>query len=110
MSIPVVARKRFMVGKYEVIAQPLPGSAHMLCYTVYLNAKRIGATVSVPTESDCGFMERPPVVPPLVPYQSTYRPGRPKKSAPPRAPSEAQQPAREEVPAGVWLPESNEER
>jgi hypothetical protein len=28
--------------------------------------KRIGATVSVPTESDCRFLEKPPVVPPLV--------------------------------------------
>jgi hypothetical protein len=110
MSIPVVARQRFMVGKYEVIAQPLPNSAHMLRYTVYLDAKRIGAMVSVPTESDCRFMERPPAVPPLVPYQSTYRPGRPKKSAPPRTPGEAPPPPREEVPAGVWLPERAEDR
>ena len=26
-------RKRFMVGKYEIIAQPIPNSAHRLRYT-----------------------------------------------------------------------------
>jgi hypothetical protein len=110
MSIPVVERKRYMVGKYEIIAQPLPHSAHMLRYTVFVNGRRIGAMASVPTESDCRFMERPPIVPPLVPYQVSYRPGRPKKGTPPRAPSEVQPPAREETPAGVWLPQSTEER
>ena len=80
-----VERQRFMLGKYEIVAQPIPGSAHMLRYTVFVGGRRIGATASVPTESDCQYLERPPVVPPLKPFQVFYRPGRPKKGAtPPR--------------------------
>jgi len=56
MSIPVVERKQFMVGKYEVIAQPIQHSAHMLRYTVYLGGKRIGAMASLPSESDCNAL------------------------------------------------------
>ena len=81
MSIPTVERRRFKVGKYDIIAHPIPNSAHMLRYTVFVGGKRIGATVSVPTESDCRFLEKPPVVPPLKIFQVTYRPGRPKKNA-----------------------------
>ncbi len=77
-----VGPTRFMVGKYEVVAKPMPHSAHMLRYTVYLGRARIGALMSVPTESDCRFLENPPVVPPLKIYQLTNRPGRPKKTAP----------------------------
>ena len=54
----------------------------MLRYTVFVGGKRIGATVSVPTESDCRFLEKPPVVPPLKIF-SSYRPGRPKKGSRP---------------------------
>ena len=79
MSIPVVERTRFMVGKYEILAQPIPGAAHMLRYTVFVGKQRIGAMVSRPTESDCRFLEKPPVVPPLKIFQVTHRPGRPKK-------------------------------
>ncbi len=46
---------------------------------VMLNGKRLGALLSVPTESDCRFLEAPPAVPPLKIFQVTYRPGRPKK-------------------------------
>ena len=56
MSIPTVERRRFKVGKYDIIAHPIPNSAHMLRYTVFVAGKRIGATVSVPTESDCRFL------------------------------------------------------
>lgn len=73
---------RFMVGKYEVVGQPLPGSMHMLRYIVSVAGKRIGVMMSVPTESDCRYLEKPPPVPPLKPFQAHYRPGRPKKSAP----------------------------
>lgn len=84
MSIPMVERKRFTIGKYEVIAQPIPNSAHMLRYTVFIGGKRIGALLSMPTESDCRFLEAPPPVPPLKIFRVTHRPGRPKKgSAPP---------------------------
>jgi hypothetical protein len=103
MSIPGAVRRKFNVGKYEIVAQPIPNAAHMLRYTVFVSGKRIGALASVPTESDCLFLEKPPVVPPLVPYQSTYRPGRPKKGAPPRAPIDQHVP-KEEMPAGVSLP------
>jgi hypothetical protein len=100
-------RRRFMLGKYEIIAQPIPGSAHMLRYTVFVGGRRIGATASVPTESDCRYLERPPVVPPLKPFQVFYRPGRPKKGTTPPAPQGEAQPSapREEIPAGISIPE-----
>jgi hypothetical protein len=72
-------RQRFRIGKYEILAQPAPGSAHMLRYTVLLDGRRLGAQLSVPSESDCRFMEAPPVVPPLKIFSVTFRPGRPKK-------------------------------
>ena len=71
----------YKIGKYDIRAQPATGSAHMLRYTVLLNGKRLGALLSVPTESDCRFLEAPPKVPPLKIFQVTYRPGRPKKGA-----------------------------
>jgi hypothetical protein len=79
-------RRQFKIGKYDIIAQPASGSAHMLRYTVMLNGKRLGALLSVPTESDCRFLEAPPKVPPLKIFQVTYRPGRPKKNAGQNAP------------------------
>jgi hypothetical protein len=71
--------KQFKVGKYDIRAQPAAGSAHMLRYTVMLDGKRLGALLSMPTESDCRFLESPPKVPPLKIFQVTFRPGRPKK-------------------------------
>jgi hypothetical protein len=100
------ARKRFMIGKYEIIAQPIPGSAHMLRYTVFVGGRRIGATASMPTESDCKYLERPPVVPPLKPFQVFYRPGRPKKGATPPQPAVDVHHgmSRDEIPAGISIP------
>lgn len=96
-----------MVGKYEVIARPLPHSAHMLLYTVYVGKTRIGAMVSVPSESDCRFLENPPPVPPLKIFYVTSRPGRPKKGAVrPAANAERERkPAdqREQLPSDVSL-------
>ena len=109
MSIPTVVGKKFSVGKYDIIAQPIPYSAHMLRYTVFLNGKRIGAKVSLPSESDCKFLECPPPVPPLVTFQSAYRPGRPKKGTPPRSNEPLALP-REELPHGMELPQRTEER
>ena len=104
MTIPVVERGRFMIGKYEVIAEPIPHSMHMLRYTVYVGKTRIGATVSMPSESDCRFLEKPPVVPPLKIFYLTSKPGRPKKSAKPPVPLERDQPGfREEIPSDVAL-------
>ena len=74
--------QRFKIGKYDIVAQPAPGSAHMLRYTVLLEGRRLGAQLSMPCESDCRFMEAPPPVPPLRIYSVTYRPGRPRKDAP----------------------------
>jgi len=108
MSLPVTARKRFMIGKYEIIAEPMPHSMQMLRYNVYLGKKRLGATMSMPSESDCKFLEEPPVVPPLKVFYVTSRPGRPKKGAP-KPPAAANttergQPGfREELPADVAL-------
>lgn len=108
MSIPMVEGRRFMVGKYEIIAQPIPHSAHMLRYTVYVGKKRIGALASMPTESDCVFLEKPPVVPPLKIYSVIYRPGRPKKGSRPPASASDKAPAlpADELPHGLQLPES----
>ena len=109
MSIPTVEGRKFSVGKYDIIATPIPGSAHMLRYTVFVSGKRIGATVSLPSESDCKFLEAPPPVPPLVSFHTAYRPGRPKKGTPPRS-NEPLPPPREELPHGMSLPQSSEER
>ncbi len=104
MTIPVVERGRFMIGKYEVIAEPIPHSMHMLRYTVFVGKTRVGATVSMPSESDCRFLEKPPIVPPLKIFYLTSKPGRPKKSAKPPVPLERDQPGfREEIPSDVSL-------
>lgn len=108
MSIPTIEGRRFTLGKYEVIAQPIANSTHMLRYTVFVDGVRIGALASMPSESDCLFLESPPDVPPLVPYQSYYRPGRPKKGTPPRVALDIQAP-REELPHGLALPRSADE-
>ena len=104
MTLPVGERSRFMVGKYEIIAHPVPYSAHMLRYTVFVDRKRIGSLLSMPTESDCRFLEKPPIVPPLKIFYVTSKPGRPKKSAKPPVPLERDQPGfREELPSDVPL-------
>ena len=104
MSFPAARRERFMVGKYEVIAEPIPYSRQMRRYTIYVDKKRIGAMVSMPSESDCLFLEKPPVVPPLKIFYVTSKPGRPKKNAKPAAAPERDQAAfREPVPADVSL-------
>lgn len=95
-----VRRRRFTLGKYAIVAEPIPGSAQMLRYTVFVGRKRVGAMASMPTESDCRYLESPPPVPPLQPFQSTYRRGRPRKDAPPRPSPEANS-TREELPAGI---------
>lgn len=99
--------RRFMVGKYAVIATPIPYSTHMLRYTVYVDGRRIGAVASYPTESDCRFLEDPPPVPPLKIFSVIYRPGRPKKGSVPRT-NDPPPPVREELPAGIDLPRSFE--
>ncbi|HEY5898660.1 MAG TPA: hypothetical protein VIV54_13920 [Burkholderiales bacterium] len=85
----MVERKQYKLGKYDIVAQPAAGSMHMLRYTVLLNGKRLGALLSVPSESDCKFLESPPKVPPLKIFSVTFRPGRPKKDAAPRQNGEA---------------------
>jgi hypothetical protein len=109
MTIPTVAGRRFSIGKYHVIATPIAHSAHMLRYTVFVAGKRIGVMASEPNESDCRFMESPPVTPPLVPFHYVYRPGRPKKGAPPRASLDVPAP-REELPHGMAFPKATDER
>jgi hypothetical protein len=110
MTIPIAVGRRFTVGKYEIIAAPMANAAHMLRYTVFVGGKRIGAMASVPSESDCQFLENPPETPPLVRFQYVYRPGRPKKGAPPRAQLDAPLPSRDEIPHGMTLPRPTEER
>ena len=110
MRTPVLARKRYRIGKYEIVAQPIPHAAHMLRYTVSVDGTRIGTMASVPSESDCVFMEKPPIIPPLVPYQVVYRPGRPKKGAPPRTAGDAPPPPHEDLPHGMSFPQATDER
>jgi hypothetical protein len=98
MALPAVERRNFKIGKYDIVAQPALGSAHMLRYTVLLNGKRLGALLSVPTESDCKFLECPPAVPPVKIFQVTHRPGRPKKNA---APPVAQSLSENNPPRGL---------
>ena len=49
MTIPTVTSRSFAVGRYQVVATPMPGSAQMLRYTIFLDGKRIGAVASLPT-------------------------------------------------------------
>lgn len=93
-----VERRRFKVGKYDILAQPAPGSMHMLRYTVMLDGRKIGSQLSVPSESDCRFMESPPVVPPLKIFSVTFRRGRPKKGTVRPSPNH------DEGESGVSLP------
>lgn len=110
MSIPAIQPQRFMVGEYEVIARPIPSSGHMLRYNVFRNGKRIGGLASVPTESDCRFLEYPPVVPPLKIFSVTSRGGRPKKGTKrPQAEGEkATAHPHEELPDGIALPSARD--
>lgn len=110
MRAAALARKRYRIGKYEILAQPIPHAAHMFRYTVFVDGRRIGTMASVPSESDCVFMEKPPVIPPLVPYQVIYRPGRPKKGTPPRTSGDAPLPPHEDLPHGMSFPQATEER
>lgn len=110
MRSPVVARKQYRIGKYEIVAQPIPHAAHMFRYTVFVGSTRIGSMASMPSESDCLFMEKPPIIPPLVPYQVVYRPGRPKKGTPPRSANDLPPPPQDELPHGMSLPQATDER
>jgi len=85
MSLPVHRRTQFKIGKYDIVAQPAAGSAQMLRYSVLLEGRRLGTLLSMPSESDCRFLENPPPVPPLKVFYVTSRPGRPKKNAPPKS-------------------------
>jgi hypothetical protein len=109
MSIPTVEGRRFTIGKYDIVATPIPHSAHMLRYTVYVAGRRLGAMASQPTESDCRFLEDPPETPPLKIFSVLYRPGRPKKGTPPRTYEAPLQP-RETIPHGLDLPKVHEDR
>lgn len=96
MPPPAPERRQFKIGKYDIHAQPAGGSAHMMRYTVRLNGKRLGALLSMPSESDCRFLESPPPVPPLRIFQVTFRPGRPKKGT--------KRPDAEETESGPQIP------
>ena len=112
MRFPSLEQQRFNVGKYLVVAQPLPHSAHMFRYTVFLGGKRVGSLASMPSEADCLYLEKPPIVPPLKIYQVTSRPGRPKKGSRPPTPQESKgyqpQPLHD-IPAGVHIPRPGSE-
>lgn len=97
MTLPVPERRQFKIGKYDIVAQPALGSAQMLRYTVLLEGRRLGALLSMPSESDCRFLESPPPVPPLKIFYVTSRPGRPKKDAGPKTPSPDETTTQDEV-------------
>jgi len=110
MRNPVAVRRRYTIGRYEIVAQPIPHAAQMFRYTVFVDGRRIGTMASVPSEADCVSMEKPPIVPPLVPYQVVYRPGRPKKGTPPRTTGDAAPPPHEDLPHGMSFPQATDER
>jgi len=97
MSLPVHRRIQFKIGKYDIVAQPAVGSAQMLRYSVLLEGRRLGTLLSMPSESDCRFLESPPPVPPLKVFYVTSRPGRPKKNAAPKTTTPEDTPSGEEV-------------
>ena len=113
MSIPRIAAKRFNVGKYIVVAEPIPHSAHMLRYTVFVGRNRIGSLASMPSEADCLYLEKPPIVPPLKIYHVTNRPGRPKKGSKPPVQQENKgytpAPSLQDIPAGINIPRGTSE-
>jgi hypothetical protein len=84
----MLERRQYRLGKYDIVAQRATGSMHMLRYTVFVDGKRVGALLSVPTESDCSFLEAPPKVPPLKVFSVTFRRGRPRKGTPARGGNE----------------------
>src|SRR5438445_3558149 len=88
MAAPMLERRQYKIGKYDIVAQPANGSMHMLRYTVMLEGRRLGALLTVPTESDCRFLEAPPAEPPLKIFSVTHRAGRPQKGAPQRGGAE----------------------
>jgi hypothetical protein len=106
MSIPRLEQQRFNVGKYTIVAQPIPHSAHMLRYTVFVGRKRVGSLASMPSEADCQYLENPPVVPPLRIFNVMSKPGRPKKGSRPSSPQEkGYTPGpTQEIPAGINIP------
>jgi len=75
MTIPTVPAGASSVGKYDIIATPIPYSLICLRYAYSSMASASGRRQGLPSESDCKFLESPPVVPPLVPFQYVYRPG-----------------------------------
>jgi len=108
--VDVRGREWFAVGKYRVLSEPLPGAMQMRRYSIFSDGRRIGATVSMPTESDCLHLERPRPVPPLKPFFVAYRPGRPKKGATPPAAAatfseRAHTVSREDLPPGAPIRE-----
>ena len=109
MTIPTIEGRRFSVGKYDIVAKPIPQSAHMLRYTVFVSGKRIGSMASEPNESDCRFMGEPSrhAAPGAL---HIYVPAGPaQEGAPPRT-VEALTPPREELPDGMAFPGRTEER
>lgn len=97
MALPAPESRQFKIGKYDIDARPAFGSAQMLRYTVMFKGKRLGVLFSMPSESDCRFLECPPVVPPLKIFYVTSRPGRPKKDAAPKTPAPDENAAEEEA-------------
>src|SRR5258708_35702362 len=94
----MLERRQYRLGKYDIVAQPATGSMHMLRYTVFVDGKRVGALLSVPTESDCSFLEAPPKVPPLKGFSVPFRRGRPRKGTRARAGNEE-----ESAPTLPWM-------
>jgi len=76
----MLERRQLQLGKYDIVAQPASGSMHMLRYTVLLNAKRLGALLSVPDRVGLQILEAPPKSA-LKIFSVTFRPGRPRKDA-----------------------------
>jgi len=79
VTVPTIVGRTFTLGKYTIIGRPIPYSAHMLVYSVYVDGRCVGTSASEPNEADCRSLEVPPYVPPSVPWQANFRPNRFKK-------------------------------
>ena len=62
MAIPSIEGRRFSVGKYDIVAKPIPQSAHMLRYTVFVGGKRIGSMKVHDTENADEYESEHPAV------------------------------------------------
>jgi len=64
MSIPIAERTQFKVGKYDVVARPIPGFGHMLRVTrSSCAASRSARSPAYPRNRIAASSKKPPTAP-----------------------------------------------